>query len=121
MECFQTTIATKIIEQSLATAGVNKQTAAKIMGTVSETKSADGKVMLVQTNMKDRDIYVGGMGTAGVSFTIFKFPLNPASFETELIRAQETHRGITVIYSINAKNEKIITTVMLYGKGAYSE
>jgi hypothetical protein len=53
--------------------------------------------------------------------TVFKFPLNQANFENELIRAQETHRGVTVVYTINAKKEKIITSVMLYGKGAYSE
>ena len=117
MECFQTNIASKIVEQSLASAGVSKEIAAKVMGAVSDTTSANGRVMLVQTNLNDRDIYVGGLS----SMTLFKFPLNPSKFEDELIRAQETHRGISVVYTVNSKNEKIITSVLLYGKGAFSE
>ena len=119
MDCFQMNIATKIIEQSLASAGVNKETATKIMGAVNETTWAGGKVVLVQTNLNDRDIYVGGTGST--QMTVFKFPLNPTKFEDELIRAQETNRGINVVYTVNSNNEKIITSVLLYGKGAYSE
>jgi hypothetical protein len=117
MECFQTNISAKIIEQSLLTAGVTKQMSKKVMDAVNESTWTDGKVMMVQTNANDRDIYVGGQS----AMTVFKFPLNQANFENELMRAQETHRGVTVVYTINAKKEKIITSVMLYGKGAYSE
>ena len=117
MECFQNNIAAKIIEQSLSTAGVTKKMAAKVIDAVNESTWIDGKVMMVQTNTNDRDIYVGGPS----KMIVFKFPLNQASFENELIRAQETHRGLTAVYTTNAKNEKIITALMLYGKGAYSE
>ena len=88
----------------------------KILTQIDEILWTGGKVNLVQTNQKDRAIYVGSSS----AMTVFKFPPNAKDFEEELIRAQETDRTVNVSYTVDANKEKIIMSVLLYGRAAYS-
>ena len=102
-----------ILDRALANAGVTKTVRAKVQASLDELKYADGQVACAWTNKSERVLFVTGPRDGSI-FAKFAFPPNASNLEAELLRAQDTGRIVSVVYTEDAAGNHMLEDVWIY-------
>jgi len=102
-----------IIDKVLAKAGVAQEVRDQVQTSLGELKYADGQVVCVTTRKSERLISVTGPRDGNILAT-FAFPPNSSKFESELMRAQDTGRIVSVVYTEDGSSKGILEDVCIF-------
>ena len=106
-----------IIDRALAMAGVAQEVRDQVQTSLDELKYADGQVIAVSTKKAERLISVSGPRDGSILAT-FAFPPNSGNFESELVRAQDTGRPVSVVYTEGKDGKNILEDVCIFAGAA---
>lgn len=108
-----------LIDRAMSRAGITKKVRAKVLGSFGDFKYADGQVVAVSTTSSEQLIFVSGPREGG-GLAKFAFPPNSGNFQAELIRAQDTGRVVSVVYTEDAAGNNILEDLWIYAGSATS-
>ena len=128
MDCIPVTAVQGLVKSLLTEAGAPKTLAARVVQLAGEIASVSGQVVAVRTEGGKRRIYVahdviigaGGEVEKNVGLTGFDFPPNGNREESELLRAQDGGRVVSVIFKPDAQGLNVIQSVYVYAGKASS-
>ncbi len=108
MNCIPTEQLPTTVARILAEAGASKALLDRAVVIANDVQSITGQVVNVHTDKAVRSIMVAANPTTSV---FFMFPANSATFETELIRAQDGGLRVQVQYRTDALGAKLIDSI----------